>query len=96
MRTKEEYYELVKQNRAIVSDPANRACPCPKSKCEWHDKCAECVALHRFNAEHVPNCFQPFIKEKITSLAVVAELETVDKEMTPLEYWDYVRERDHA
>jgi hypothetical protein len=95
MRTKEEYYNLVLQNRKIVSDPDNRNCSCPKAKCEWHGKCTECVTMHRYYKDHVPNCFQPFIADKIRAVAQIAELVAVEKEKTPPEYWDYVRARDN-
>jgi hypothetical protein len=94
MRTKEEYYQLVLKLRKIVSDPQNLKCPCPKIKCEWHGKCQECVALHRYNKDHVPNCFGAFINDKIKAIAAIGELNVTEKEKTPPEYWDYVREQD--
>ncbi len=94
MRTKEEYYEQVLKNRSIVSDAENLKCSCPKVKCEWHGRCVECAALHRYYKDHVPKCFQPFIRDKIALIAQIAELVTIEKEMTPPEYRDYVRERD--
>jgi hypothetical protein len=94
MRTKQEYYELVKELRRIVADPALRACSCPKTYCEWHGRCVECVALHRYNADHVPSCFQEILNGKIKALAAVGELLTEEKPKTTKEYWDYVRARD--
>jgi hypothetical protein len=63
MRSKEEHYGLVRQLRAIVQDPENLKCTCPKTKCEWHGKCLECVALHRYHKDHMPNCLQQVFKE---------------------------------
>jgi hypothetical protein len=94
MRTKEEFYTLVQELRRIVSNPSNRKCSCPKVKCEWHGKCAECVTLHRYAKDHVPNCFQEFINEKIKAIASIGEMTAVEKEKTPDEYWDYVRDQD--
>jgi hypothetical protein len=94
MKTKEEYYESVLENRRIVSDPNNTACPCPSTLCEWHGRCRDCVALHRYHGEHVPRCLQPILKDKIKALASAAELYTNEKNRTPDEYWLYVRERD--
>lgn len=95
MISNEEYYEvIVKKNRRLLEDPANLKCPCPKVKCEWHGRCRECVALHRYYKDHVPNCFQQYINDKIRDLARIGELEVVEKEKTPPEYWDYVREQD--
>jgi len=94
MISKEEYYEIIKTNRSILKYPNNLKCPCPKVKCEWHGKCQECVALHRYYKDHVPNCFQQFINDKIKAIAQIGELNVVEKEKTPSEYWDYVREQD--
>lgn len=94
MRTKPEYYELIQKIRKIVADPENNKCSCPKIKCEWHGKCRECVTLHRYFKDHVPNCFQQFINEKIKAIAAIGEMEAVEKAKTPPEYWDYVREQD--
>jgi hypothetical protein len=94
MRTKEEHYQLVKNLRKIAADPKYRKCSCPKVKCEWHGNCTECVALHRYAKDHVPNCFQQFINEKIKAIAAIGEMTAIEKEKTPSEYWDYVRSQD--
>jgi len=94
MRTKEEYYELILNNRRILSDPKNLRCPCPKTKCEWHGRCRECVALHRYSKRHVPNCIQQYINERLKAVARIGELTEVEDEMTPSDYWDYVRAQD--
>jgi hypothetical protein len=94
MRTKEEHYELVLRLRKIAADPEKQKCPCPKVKCEWHGRCLECVTTHRHFKDHVPNCFQQFINEKLKAVAAIGEMNAVEKEQTPAEYWDYVRERD--
>jgi hypothetical protein len=94
MRTKEEYYELVLENRRIAGDPDNLRCPCPNIKCEWHGRCKKCVALHRYHRDHIPNCFQEFIRDKIESVASIVEMVAVEKEKTPDEYRDYVKEMD--
>jgi hypothetical protein len=95
MRSKEEHYELVQQLRAIVQDPENLKCTCPKTKCEWHGKCLECVALHRYHKDHMPNCLQQVFNDKIKAAAGIGEMNAVPKEQTPPEYWDYVRKRDY-
>ncbi|HNX13652.1 MAG TPA: hypothetical protein PK854_05490 [Oscillospiraceae bacterium] len=96
MRTKEEYYDLVLQNRKLAADPKVTKCPCPNSLCEWHGRCRECVALHRYHNDHVPFCLQPIIRNKIKELAATAEMEIVPKEATPIEYREYVKVRDEA
>jgi len=94
MRTKEEYYNLVLENRSLAADPQITKCSCPNTLCDWHGNCKECVALHRYHNDHVPVCLQSIINDKIKVLADVAEMITVKKEPTPLEYRHYVIERD--
>ena len=95
MRTKEEYYDLILENRKIANDPELTKCPCPRTLCEWIGKCRECVAQHRYHGDHVPVCLQPIIDDKIRALAGVAEMVAEKKEPTPTEYRLYVKERDN-
>jgi hypothetical protein len=94
MQSKEAFYEQILEIRGILADPQVTQCTCPKTMCEWHGKCKECVAFHRYYKNHIPNCLQPIIDEKINALATVAEMNTEKKSYTPAEYWDYVNERD--
>lgn len=94
MRTKEEYYDLVLQNRMIAGNPENLKCTCSQTMCEWHGRCRECVALHRYHQDHVPACLQPFINNKLKEIVKIGELVAVDKIKTPIEYREYVREQD--
>ena len=94
MRTKEEYYELVLKNRELASDPSVTRCTCPNTLCDWHGKCKECVALHRYHNDHIPYCLQPIIREKVNALAATIEMNISPKEATPLGYRHYVKERD--
>ena len=92
--TKEEFYESCLRNRKLLSDPENLKCICPDTLCEWHGKCKECIALHRFHNDHIPICLQPIIDDKLKALVGVAEMTATKKEGTPIEYRHYVRERD--
>lgn len=94
MRTKERYYEQVLENRKLAADPEVTACTCPSTLCDWHGKCRECVALHRYHGEHIPHCLQPIVREKLEALAGVVEMTPVQREGTPVEYRLYVRARD--
>lgn len=94
MRTKEEFYKVIQGVRAVLSDPENLKCTCPKTNCEWHGNCKLCVAQHRYYKDHIPNCFQNIHNEKLKQFAALFEMKAVDKEKTPPEYWDYVREQD--
>ncbi len=94
MRSQEEYYELVLQNRELMKDPDNTRCTCQNTLCEWHGSCRECVALHRYHGEHIPACLQPILKDKVRALAGAVEMVTAPKEGTPIEHRRYVRARD--
>ena len=94
MRSKEEYYDLVLENRRLAADSKITKCPCPNTLCDWHGKCKECVALHRYHGDHVPFCLQPIIRSKVKSLADTCEMELLHKQGTPIEYRHYVKERD--
>ena len=54
------------------------------------------VAQHRHRGDHVPVCLQPIIDEKIRALASVSEMDVVKKEETPVEYRQYVIDRDNS
>jgi hypothetical protein len=94
MKSKEDYYLSVLENRKLAADPEVTKCPCTAHLCEWHGKCRECVALHRYHGDHVPACLQTMLRDKITALAAVAEMSAEPVEKTPDDYRLYVRERD--
>jgi len=39
----------------VLKDNRNLLCTCPETDCEWHGKCKECVALHKYMST-VPSC----------------------------------------
>ena len=41
----------------IFNDEAKMKCPCWVSDCEYHGKCRECVALHRYCGK-LPTCLE--------------------------------------
>jgi len=94
MKTKEEYYEQVLENRKLAANPDITKCTCPNTLCDWHGKCKECVAIHRFHNDHIPVCLQSIIKDKLTDLMGVVEMTATKKEGTPIEHRYYVKERD--
>jgi len=96
MRTKEQYYDRVLENRRLVADPQFTKCTCPNTLCDWHGKCKECVALHRHHNNHIPACLQPVINDKVKALADAVELLTEKKNSHPAEYMQYVKERDKS
>ena len=92
--TKEEYYEKRLKDREIVSDPHNTKCPCASVSCEWHGKCKECVALHRYNGHNPPICMQPMIFDRLKHLVWLSDDKPVNKDNTPIEFRKYVEEMD--
>ncbi|WP_372999905.1 hypothetical protein [Lutispora sp.] len=64
MRSCEENYNMVIENMKIVDDPENLKCTCPNTLCVWHGRCRECVAIHRYHEDHVPECFQLIFNSK--------------------------------
>jgi hypothetical protein len=94
MKTKDEYYEMVLENRKIANDPKNQKCPCAEVLCDWHGRCRECVTLHRYHKDHVPACLQSFINEKLKAVVTIGEMTAVKNEKTSKEYRMYVKEQD--
>ncbi len=47
-------------------------CSCAKP-CKFHGKCVECVAIHRAHREHLPNCFQSMVNEKLKAVSGLTE-----------------------
>ena len=88
--TKKKYLGVVKDIRKMLAGKESAVCPCPKHKCEWHGRCYECVRIHRHFGDHVPNCLQPMLQEKVQALTGVAEMTATPKPKTPDAYWDYV------
>ena len=96
MNTKEQHYEGVLEGRRIAADPELTKCPCPEAGCEWRGRCKECVAIHRAQADHIPVCLQHIIQDKLQALAGTVQMTATKNEETPLEHWQYVKERDQA
>ncbi|MEI7832194.1 MAG: hypothetical protein WCJ56_03215 [bacterium] len=89
---RDQYVEVIKEIRAMLASDVDAPCSCPKTKCEWHGNCYACVRIHRHYSDHVPNCLQHILKDKVQAIARAAEMTAEKKPMTPDEYWDYVRE----
>ncbi|MDR0818919.1 MAG: hypothetical protein LBN43_05030 [Oscillospiraceae bacterium] len=45
---------------AIVADPKNLECTCTVTVCEYHGKCKQCLAVHRYY-EGFPGCLRGFV-----------------------------------
>jgi len=47
-------------------------CPC-ETKCKFHGKCLECVAIHRAYNNHLPYCFRNMVNERLRALSALTE-----------------------
>ncbi len=56
---------------------------------------ARSATIHRYHKDHVPNCLKPLLNDKIKAIASIAEMDIVEKEKTPPEFRDYVKEKDN-
>lgn len=87
---KEEFIELIRENKEMIESGKNSKCTCHVVKCKWHGNCYECVMMHRVAQDHLPNCMKPIVKKQIAELAAKLEMHLVDNEPTPDEYWNAV------
>ena len=85
-----------RKGRRLAKAPQVTRCTCPNTLCDWHGKCRECVALHRYHKSHVPFCLQFIIKDRVQALAATVEMETALSRHTLeyRQYRQYVSERD--
>lgn len=56
--TEEQRFELQKSWDAIVSDPKELYCTCPRSFCRNNHNCIQCMALHRYY-DCFSDCLEP-------------------------------------
>ena len=93
-KEKEQFYEASQKNRRLVADPEVTKCTCPETLCEWHGKCKECVALHRYHNSHLPACLHPLIDDSVKNLMKVVEVTGSKHKNVPEELRLYIKERD--
>ena len=86
----DDYVSLIKEIRVMLASDKETECSCPKIKCEWYGDCYNCIRIHRHFGDHIPNCLQFFLQDKIREIACVAEMTVERKPMTPDEHWDHV------
>ena len=95
MKTKEEYYQQCLKHRELIKNFDIIKCTCENKLCEWHGKCKECIALHRYYGDHLPVCLQPMVKNKnFEGLSSLIEMDLIEREKTPVEYRQYVIDQD--
>src|SRR5665647_3966507 len=90
MMEKEEFVELIQQEREMIKSGKYSECTCPSLKCKWHGDCYECVMMHRVHQKHLPDCLKPVLKNKLSEIAAKLEMHLVPDERVPDEYWDYL------
>jgi len=95
VKTKEEYRELVLQNRKLAKE-LDYSCACPNALCDWHGNCKVCVAMHLHKGDHIPACLQPILKDKLKTLLRTVEMTAHEKEAIPEAHFHYIREQDQT
>ena len=58
-------------------------CPCEVLTCELRGHCVECVAGHRRNGHHLPECLQPLLRDLVEQLAAKVEYGVVERRPKP-------------
>lgn len=89
--TPEEFVEEIRKAREYIKSGKYNECPCSQIECEWHGNCFECVLIHRANRQHVPECLEEILRQKVRALALSVEYDVVDTH-PKAEFWDYLNE----
>lgn len=71
-RALEVQAEFVEDLRQAVAEGMDH-CPCKSTTCAYHGKCMECVAIHRANEDHLPQCFRNMVNERIRNVSGLTE-----------------------
>ena len=65
----------------------NKHCPCTQVKCRIRGNCVLCVQNHLCRENHIPECMQDMLRDKVEALAKMMQLKT--EEGRPKEaFWD--------
>jgi hypothetical protein len=64
----------------------NRHCPCTQEKCAIHGNCVLCVQNHLERGNHLPECMQDLLRDKVEALAGLMQLTVEEGRPTP-EHW---------
>lgn len=88
--TKDDFVEMIKKVREVLSSDECKECSCPNTRCELHGDCYNCIRVYRHFGHHVPRCLQHVIenKEKLIKEAVTKTLES--RPISPAEYYDHL------
>jgi len=87
---KDEFVKTIKDIRTFLASEEDVKCTCLKIKCEFHGNCYKCVRIHRHFGDHVPDCLQFILKDKVKGIAQAAEMTADSKSKTSDEFWDYL------
>ena len=90
MMGKDDYVGLIREIRVMLASDKEAKCSCPKTRCEWHGDCYNCIRIHRHFGDHVPDCLHFVLQGKVKEIARAAGMTAEKKPMTPHEYWDHV------
>jgi hypothetical protein len=53
-------------------------CPCTNLSCKLHGLCVECVAVHRQNRNHLPECMADILRADVQALCAKVEFGVID------------------
>lgn len=90
MMDKDDDVSLIREIRVMLASDKEAKCSCPKTKYEWYGDGYNCIRIHRHFGDHVPNCLQLILKDKMREIARAAEMTAERKPVTPDEYWDHL------
>ena len=84
--SKDIFVKVVQDIRTMLASGADAKCSCSKTECEWHGDCYNHVRIHRHFGDHVSNCLQFILKDKVKDLARAAEMTAESKPRAPDEH----------
>lgn len=92
MMGRDHYVSLMKEIRVMLASGKEARCSCPKTRCEWHGDCYNCIRIHRHFGDHVPSGLHFILQGKVKEIARAANMTAEKEPEIPDEYWDYVNE----
>ena len=65
----------------------NNYCPCTQPQCPVWGNCVLCIQAHLDHKEHLPECMENLLREKVKDLSAMMEFTVSDSRPTP-EFWE--------
>ncbi len=64
----------------------NKHCPCTQPECPVRGNCVLCIQAHLDHKQHLPECMENLLRDRVKDLAGMMEFEVTDTRPTP-EFW---------